>query len=130
MNQLNEEKNKNQKLLEQLSIEQKKVEELNEKIKLYENNNNLEKIKELEEMINSLKSEINDLKKIADKNENTTIKSENEIMQFILHLLMKKFKGQYLVKIQILLIKLKKKYIMNILNIKNIILISQLMEIK
>ena len=60
MNQLNEEKNKNQKLLEQLSIEQKKVEELNEKIKLY------------------------DLTNIKDKDESATIKSEDEIIAIYL----------------------------------------------
>ena len=62
MNQLNEEKNKNKKLLEQLSNEQKKVKELNDKIKLYENNNNnnnLKKIKELEEIIISLNLQLN-----------------------------------------------------------------------
>ena len=68
MNQLNEEKNK--ELLEQLNKEQKKVKELNDKINFYENNtinNNLKIIKELEETIKSLKSQINDLKNSLDK---------------------------------------------------------------
>ena len=48
--------------MEQLSNEQKKVKELNDKIKLYENNDNEQKIKKLEEIIKSLNSQINDLK--------------------------------------------------------------------
>ena len=83
MNQLNEEKNKNKKLLEQLSNEQKKVKELNDKIQLYENNNinnNLKRIKELEEIIKSLKSQINDLNKNIDKDKKASIRSEEDII--------------------------------------------------
>ena len=80
--QLDEEKNKNIKLSKELSNEQRKVKDLNFKIKLYENINdkNLKKIKELEETINSLNSKINNLKKIINKNKITTIKPEEEII--------------------------------------------------
>ena len=84
MNQLNEEKNINKELLEQLNNEQKKVKELNDKIKLYENNtinnNNLKRIEELEETIKSLKSQINDLKKNIDKDKIPSIRSEEDII--------------------------------------------------
>ena len=56
LNQLNEEKIKNKKLSEKLSYEQKKVIELSNKIKLYE-----DKIKEYEEIINSHNLKINSL---------------------------------------------------------------------
>mgnify|MGYP002626756464 CR=1 FL=1 len=65
--------------MEQLSNEQKKVKELNDKIELYENNNNIQKIKELEEIILSLNSQINDLKKNTDKDKITNIKSGEQI---------------------------------------------------
>ena len=80
MNQLNEEKNKNKKLMEQLSNEQKKVKELNDKIKLYESNDNVAKIKKLEEIIVSLNSQINDLKNNTNKDKITNIKSGEEIV--------------------------------------------------
>ena len=80
MNQLNEEKNKNKKLMEQLSNEQKKVKELNDKIKLYESNDNVAKIKKLEEIIASLNSQINDLKNNTNKDKITNINSGEEIV--------------------------------------------------
>ena len=80
MNQLNEEKNKNKKLMEQLNNEQKKIKELNDKIKLYENNDNVKKIKELEEIIASLNSQINDLKNNTNKDKITNINSGEEIV--------------------------------------------------
>ena len=83
MSQLNEEKNKNKKLSVQLSNEQKKVKELNDKIKLYENNNNnnnLKKIKELEEIIISLNLKLNKLKNNTDKDKITNSKSGEEIV--------------------------------------------------
>jgi len=80
LNQLNEEKNKNKYLIEQLRNEQKKVKELNNKIKLYENNSNIKKIKELEETINSLNSKINNLNYNIDKDKITSIKSGEEII--------------------------------------------------
>ena len=54
MNQLNEEKNKNKKLLEDLNKEKKNVNELNDKIKKYE------------ELIKSKNKEIKELKKFND----------------------------------------------------------------
>jgi len=70
MNQLNEEKNKNKKLMEELNKEKLKVKELNDKIKKYENSNNeyIKKIKEMEKLIKSKNSEINKLKSKKDKN--------------------------------------------------------------
>ena len=91
LNQLNEERNKNKKLLEELSNEKRKVKELNDKIKKYENNNNenikkyenlnnenQKKIKELEEIIKSKDLEINNLR--SNNNEITTIKAGERIM--------------------------------------------------
>jgi len=67
--------------MEQLSNEQKKVKELNDKIKLYENNNNNNnKIKELEEIIKSLKSQIYDLKNKTNNDKITNIKAGEEIV--------------------------------------------------
>ena len=66
--------------MEQLSNEQKKVKELNDKIKLYENNNNIKKIKELEEIVLSLNSKINKLENNQDKDKVTTLKSGEEIV--------------------------------------------------
>ena len=82
LNQLNEEKNKNKKLLEELDNEKIKVKELNDKIKIFENsnNNNLKKIKELEKQINSQNLEINYLKENNDKNKIISIKSGEEII--------------------------------------------------
>ena len=80
MNQLTEEKNKNKKLMEQLNNEQKKVKELNDKIKLYENNDNVKKIKELEEIIVSLNLQINKLKNSTNQDKITKSKSEEEIV--------------------------------------------------
>jgi len=70
LNQLNEEKNKNKKLIEELNKEKAKVKELNDKIKIYENSNNenIKKIKEMEKLIKSNNSEINKLKNKNDKN--------------------------------------------------------------
>ena len=82
MNQLNEEKNKNKKLLEELNKEKIKVKELNDKIKIYENSNdkNLKIIKELEKQLNSKNLEINNLKENNNKNKITSIKSGEEII--------------------------------------------------
>ena len=66
--------------MEQLSNEQKKVKELNDKIKLYENNNNIKKIKELEEIVLSLNSKINKLENNQDKDKVITLKSGEEIV--------------------------------------------------
>jgi hypothetical protein len=71
---------KYKKLMEQLNNEQKKVKELNDKIKLYENNDNVKKIKKLEEIIVSLTSQINDLKNNTNKDKITNIKSGEEIV--------------------------------------------------
>ena len=80
LNLLNEEKNKNKKLLEELNNEKIKVKELSDKVKKYENSNNeyIKKIKELEELIKSKNSDINNLKN--DNNEITTIKSGEKII--------------------------------------------------
>ena len=80
LSQLNDEKNKNKKLLEELNNEKIKVKELNDKIKKYENSNNeyIKKIKELEELIKSKNTEINNLKN--DNNKITTIKSGEKII--------------------------------------------------
>ena len=82
MDQINEEKNKNKKLLEELNKEKIKVKELNEKIKIYENSykNKLKIIKELEKQINSKNLEIDYLKENSDKNKITPIKSGEEII--------------------------------------------------
>jgi len=82
LNQLNEEKTKNKKLLEELNKEKIKVKELNDKINIYENyyNNNLKLIKELEKQINSKNIKINNLKENNDKNKITSIKSGEEII--------------------------------------------------
>ena len=66
--------------MEQLNDESQKIKELNDKIKLYENNDNVKKIKKLEEIIISLNSQINDLKNNTDKDKITNIKSEEEIV--------------------------------------------------
>ena len=66
--------------MEQLSNEQKKVKKLNDKIKLYENNGDVKKIKELEEIIISLNSKINKLENNIDKDKVTTLKSGEEIV--------------------------------------------------
>ena len=66
--------------MEQLSNEQKKVKKLNDKIKLYENNGDVKKIKELEEIIISLNSKINKLGNNTDKDKVTTLKSGEEIL--------------------------------------------------
>ena len=66
--------------MEQLSNEQKKVKKLNDKIKLYENNGDVKKIKELEEIIISLNSKINKLENNTDKDKVTTLKSGEEIV--------------------------------------------------
>ena len=80
LNQLNEEKNKNKKLLEELNNEKIKVKELNDKIKKYEKSNNeyIKIIKELEELIKSKNAEINNLKN--DNNEITTTKPREKII--------------------------------------------------
>jgi len=82
LNQLNEEKNKNKKLLEELDKERIKVKELNDKIKIYENSNNenIKKIKEMENLIKSKDSEINKLKNNNDKNKITSIETGEEII--------------------------------------------------
>ena len=80
LSQLNEEKNKNKSLIEQLSKEQKKVKELTDKIKLYENDNNIKRIKELEEIILSLNSKINKLENNQDKDKVASLKSGEEIV--------------------------------------------------
>ena len=82
LNQLNEEKNKNKKLLEELNKEKMKVKELNDVIKIYVNSNKnyFKTILELEKQLNSKDSEINNLKNNNDKNENTTIKSDEKII--------------------------------------------------
>ena len=80
MKQLDEERNKNKKLLEELNKEKIKVKELNDKLKIYENSNNLKKIKELEELIKLKDSEINNLKNNNDRNEITNIKSGEKII--------------------------------------------------
>ena len=66
--------------MEQLSNEQKKNKELNDKIELYENNSNRKKIKELEEKILSLTSRINKLENSNDKDKVTTLKSGEKIV--------------------------------------------------
>jgi chromosome segregation ATPase len=84
-NQLNEEKNKNKKLLEELNKEKLKVKELNDKQKICENSNNEnnkkikemeKKIKEMEKIIKSKNLEINKLKSNNDKNKNKIINIE------------------------------------------------------
>jgi len=82
LNQLNEEKIKNKKLLEELSKEKANIKELNDKIKIYENsnNNNLKIIKELEKQLNSKNSEINNLKEYIYKNKIPSIKPGEEII--------------------------------------------------
>ena len=82
---MDEEKNKNKNLLEELNKEKIKVKELNDKIKAYENfkNEYIKKLKELEELIKSQNKEINNLKKnnnINNNNENTFIKSQEKII--------------------------------------------------
>ena len=82
---MNEEKNKNKNLLEELNKEKIKVKELNDKIKVYENSNNeyIKKLKELEELIKSQNKEINNLKKNSNtnnNNENKFIKSQEKII--------------------------------------------------
>jgi len=80
---LNEEKNKNKKLLKELNNEKAKVKELNNKIKAYENyinNKYIKKIKELEKLIKSKNSEINNLKNNNDRNKIANIKSKEEII--------------------------------------------------
>ena len=71
--------------MEQLSNEQKKVKDLNDKIKLYENNDKEQKIKikKLEEIIKSLNSKINDLKNNTDKDKIANIKSREEIIAIL-----------------------------------------------
>ena len=80
LNLFNEEKNKNKKLLEELNNEKIKVKELNDKIKKYENSNYeyIKKIKELEELIKSKNSEINNLKNNNDTNKIVNIESKEE----------------------------------------------------
>ena len=76
---MNEEKNKNKKLLKELNNEKAKVKELNNKIKAYENyinNKYIKKIKELEKLIKSKNSEINNLKNNNDRNKIANIKSK------------------------------------------------------
>ena len=81
LNQLNEEKNKNKKLLEELNNEKIKVKELNDKCNIYENSNNeyIKKIKEMENLIKSKNSEINNLIN-NNNNKITTIKSGGKII--------------------------------------------------
>ena len=83
-NQLNEEKNKNKKLLEELNKEKLKVKELNDKLKIYENSNNenIKKIKEMEKIIKSKNLEINKLKSNNDKNKITNIETGEIIAIF------------------------------------------------
>ena len=77
INQLNEEKNKNKKLLDDLNNEKNKVIELNKKIQLYEKSSidNLEKIKDLEQLLNSKNLEINNLRN--NNYNNNSINSTN-----------------------------------------------------
>ena len=75
MNQLNEERNKNKKLLEELNNEKIKVKELNDKLKKYQKNSIF-----LKAIIKLKDSEINNLKNNNDKNEITTIKSDEKII--------------------------------------------------
>ena len=88
-NQLNEEKNKNKKLLEELNKEKLKVKELNDKLKICENSNNEnnkkikemeKKIREMEKIIKSKNLEINKLKSNNDKNKITNIEAGEEII--------------------------------------------------
>ena len=90
-NQLNEEKNKNKKLLEELNKEKLKVKELNDKLKICENSNNEnnkkikemeKKIKEMEKIIKSKNLEINKLKSNNDKNKITNIETGEIIAIF------------------------------------------------
>ena len=82
LNQLNEEKNKNKKLLEDLNNEKIKVKELNNKIKAYENSNNkyIKKVKEMEKLIKSKNKEINNLINNNNNSEITATKSGEKII--------------------------------------------------
>ena len=82
---MNEEKNKNKNLLEELNKEKIKVKELNDKIKAYENSKNeyIKNLKELEESIKPQNKEINNLKKKNNSNEITTIESGEKIISQI-----------------------------------------------
>jgi len=73
----------------------------------------------LEEIINIKNLEINDLK----NNGITYIKPGEKVIDIFLHLINKIYIDLSLVRILIHLLMLKSKYIINILNIKNIILI-------
>jgi len=82
LSQLNEEKNKNKKLLEELNKEKEKVKELNDKIKIYENlNKKIMKRNNTSEILSY--SEINYLNNNIDKNKKNTIKLGEETIAIL-----------------------------------------------
>ena len=74
-------KKKNKELLNELNNERKKIEELKNKIKLLENsssNENINKIKELQQLVNFQNNELNELKSKLIKDDSLEVYKKGE----------------------------------------------------